>query len=196
MLERIAQVFTDSGDAVQQAFLSCGHEIEHAVSLLVESLISDQKILACGNGGSAANAQAFVAMMLNRYQRERPAFPAQILVPDSVTFSAIVGETSFAEVYARPLRAIGQPGDILLALSATGNASNVMLAIEAAHDRGMRVIAFTGYDGGDIHRFLPEGDISINVPLHHHARVHEAHLCILHCLCELIDEQLFGADDA
>lgn len=194
MLDRIAEIFADASESIHQTYLSCGTDIERAIPVLVEALVSDHRLLCCGNGGSAANAQQFVAKMLNRFERERPAFPAIAVVPDTITFSGIVGEGSFAEVYARPIRAIGQAGDVLVAISASGNASNVMLAIQAAHDRDMRVVALTGHDGGDITRVLREDDVEIRVPSERNGLIHQAHLCILHSICELIDEQLFGSD--
>ncbi|NNM50783.1 MAG: SIS domain-containing protein [Pseudomonadales bacterium] len=196
LLERTAWWFDVVSESLQQTFLAAGSAIALGAECLVDALVHDRKILLCGNGGSAANAQAFVSLMLNRYQRERPALPALLLTPDLATFSAIVGEYSFADVFARSVRAFGKPGDVLLCLSATGQASNVLQAIEAAHDRKMPVLAITGYDGGDVIRMLHEGDVSVLAPLHQHALVHAAHLTILHCLAHLIDEQLFGVDDA
>ncbi len=194
-LERAAWWFDQVSECLQQSFLSQGQVLVDAAECLANALIQEHRILICGNGGSASNAQAFSTMLLNRYHRERPALPAMLLTPDLATFSAIVGESSFADVFARSVRAFGREGDILVCLSATGQASNIMQAIEAAHEQEMPVIALTGYDGGDVIRMLRAEDYSINVQVDRHALIHSTHLCMLQSLAHLIDDQLFGEDE-
>ncbi len=180
---------------LQKAFANNRNELVLSVDYLAEALIQDNKIMVCGNGGSSANAQALVAMLINRYHRERPALPAFLLTADQPSFSSIVGESSFSDVYARSLRALGKPGDILVCLSVTGQASNILQAIEAAHDRDMRVIALTGFDGGDVVNLLHARDLSLLVPFERHALIHSIHLDFLHCIAHLLDERLFGEED-
>ncbi len=195
MLEHAAIWFDLASERMQHSFLACGSSLVASVELIVDAMVRGHRVLVCGNGGSSANAQAFVAMMIHRYQRERPPLPAHLLTPDIATFSAIVGESSFADVYARPVRAYGQRDDVLLCMSATGQAINILQAIDAAHDREMRVVALTGYEGDDIARMLRETDIQIHLPFDRHAAIHTAHHAILHCMAHLIDEQLFGVED-
>ncbi len=195
ILERTASWFDTTREQIQDNFLANGEALVAAVELIVEAMIGGHRVLCCGNGGSSANAQAFVAMMIHRYHRERPSLPAHLLTPDIPTFSAIVGESSFADVYARPVRAYGQSGDILLCMSATGQAINILQAIDAAHDKDMRIVALTGYDGEDIARMLHETDVQIHAPFDRHAAIHMAHHAVLHCMAHLIDEQLFGVEN-
>ncbi len=194
-LERAAWWFDQVSECLQQSFLTQGQTLVDAAECLAQALIQEHRILVCGNGGSASNAQSFCTMLLNRYQRERPALPAMLLTPDLATFSAIVGESSFADVFARSVRAFGREGDILVCLSATGQASNIMQAIEAAHEQEMRVVALTGYDGGDVIRMLRAEDFSLNAQVDRHALIHSTHLCMLQSMAHLIDDQLFGVDE-
>ncbi len=166
--------------------------IEFASQKIVESLINDKKILACGNGGSAGDAQHFSSEMLNRFERERPALPAIALTTDTLTLTSIANDYHFDQVYAKQIRALGQPGDILLVYSTSGNSSNIVNAITAAHDKDIHIIALTGKDGGTVASILKESDIEIRVPSVSTARIQEVHLLITHCLCDLIDQQLFG----
>lgn len=194
----LEQRITDLLDSNIEVALKCREElpayIAHAGELLVHCLLSDKKILSCGNGGSAFSAQHFVSRMLNRFERERPALPAIALSSDSTTITAIANDYSFNEIFSKPIRALGQEGDILLAISTSGTSANTVQAVQAAHDRNMRVVALTARDGGDVTRLLHQDDIEVRVPTQSAARAQELHLLIIHTLCDLIDRQIFGAD--
>lgn len=194
----LEQRITDLFDSNIEVALKCREElpayIAHAGELLVHCLLSDKKILSCGNGGSAFSAQHFVSRMLNRFERERPALPAIALSSDSTTITAIANDYSFNEIFSKPIRALGQDGDILLAISTSGTSANTVQAVQAAHDRNMRVVALTARDGGDVTRLLLQDDIEVRVPTQSAARAQELHLLIIHTLCDLIDRQIFGAD--
>ena len=164
---------------------------------MVQSLLNERKIMACGNGGAAGDAQHFVAELLNRFERERPALPALALCADGLVMSAISNESSFNEVFSKQIRALGQEGDILLAISAHGNCPNMVQAIQAAHEslfRDVHVIALTGKDGGDMARLLHPQEVEIRVPEKNSQRIQEVHTLVIHCLCDLIDEFLFSAE--
>lgn len=169
--------------------------IEAASQMMVQSLINDGKILSCGNGGSAGDAQHFSSELLNRFERERPSLPALALTTDSSTITSIANDYSYSDVFSKQIRALGQPGDILLAISTSGNSANVIQAIQAAHDRDMVVIALTGRDGGNMASLLGQEDCEIRVPATVTARIQEVHLLVIHCLCDLIDHQLFGSNE-
>ena len=190
--DRIINHFSDSIQIKQESMSSLCELIEFASQKIVESLINDKKILACGNGGSAGDAQHFSSEMLNRFERERPALPAIALTTDTLTLTSIANDYHFDQVYAKQIRALGQPGDILLVYSTSGNSSNIVNAIKAAHDKDINIIALTGKDGGTAASILKESDIEIRVPSTSTARIQEVHLLITHCLCDLIDQQLFG----
>ncbi|NOR69702.1 MAG: phosphoheptose isomerase [Methylomarinum sp.] len=190
--DRIINHFTDSIQTKQESMSSLCELIEFASQKIVESLINDKKILTCGNGGSAGDAQHFSSEMLNRFERERPALPAIALTTDTLTLTSIANDYHFDEVYAKQIRALGQQGDILLVYTTSGNSTNIVSAIKAAHDKDINVIALTGKDGGSVASILKESDIEIRVPSESTARIQEVHLLITHCLCDLIDQQLFG----
>jgi len=158
---------------------------------LINCLISENKILCCGNGASSSLAQLFSSKLLNRHEQDRPGLPAIAIGSDSSVASGISNSFSFAELYARQIKAIGQPGDILVIITTEGNSPNIIQAIQAAHDREMAVIALTGNDGGGVTTLLTEHDIELRVPSMIKALIHEAHISIIHCLCDLIDYQLF-----
>ncbi len=168
--------------------------IAHASELLLHCLVTDAKILTCGNGASASLAQHFCSLLLNRFRQERPGLPAICLNADAHTLSGISEDSSFSDVYAKQIRALGQPGDILLILSPHGRANSMVQAIQAAHDREMTVIALSGNDGGDMTALLGPEEVEICVPAEDQILVHDAHLLVLHSLCDLIDFQLFGSD--
>ncbi len=149
-------------------------------------------MLACGNGGSAGDAQHFSSEMLNRFEHERPGLPAIALTTDTSTLTSIANDYAFDQVFAKQLRALGQPGDVLLAISTSGNSANVLAAAAAAHELDMWVVALTGRDGGRLKPMLRPGDIEIRVPAESTARIQEVHLLAIHCLCDLIDTQLLG----
>jgi D-sedoheptulose 7-phosphate isomerase len=190
--ERINQHFQDSIETKQQAAEVLAPAIELASDSMVAALLSGGKILSCGNGGSAGDAQHFSSELLNRFERERPSLPAIALTTDSSTVTSIANDYSYNEIFSKQIRALGNTGDVLLAISTSGNSANVVQAIQAAHDREMRVVALTGRDGGDMASLLLPEDIEIRVPSMVTARIQEVHLLAIHCLCDLIDWQLFG----
>jgi D-sedoheptulose 7-phosphate isomerase len=190
--DRIINHFSDSIQAKQDSMSSLCELIEFASQKIVESLVNDKKILTCGNGGSAGDAQHFSSEMLNRFERERPALPAIALTSDVLTITSIANDYHFDEVFTKQLRALGQDGDILLVYTSSGNSRNILSVVKAAHDKGLSVIALSGKDGGALASLLNETDIEIRVPSESTARIQEVHLLITHCLCDLIDQQLFG----
>jgi D-sedoheptulose 7-phosphate isomerase len=192
MLDRIQNNFRESLHVKQQAMEHLGPAIALAAEKLAQCLVGEHKILSCGNGGSAGDAQHFSSEMLNRFERERPGLPAVALTTDASTVTSIGNDYSFEQIFSKQVYALGHQGDVLLAISTSGNSANVLRAIEAAHDRGMTVIALTGRDGGKMAMRLTDGDVEIRVPAVSTARVQEVHLLIIHCLCDLIDFQLFG----
>ncbi len=190
--DRIIESFTTSIETKQQAMASLPPIIEQASEMMVHCLLSEGKILSCGNGGSAGDAQHFSSEMLNRFERERPSLPAIALTTDTSTLTSIANDYSYNEVFSKQIRALGQAQDILLAISTSGNSANIVQAIQAAHDREMHVIALTGKEGGNMASILSAEDIEIRVPSYTTARIQEVHLLVIHCLCDLIDQQLFG----
>ncbi|HZJ93826.1 MAG TPA: phosphoheptose isomerase [Thiopseudomonas sp.] len=195
MQSRIKHMFQASIETKQQALTVLPQAIENASLMMVSSLLNEGKLLACGNGGSAGDAQHFSSEMLNRFERERPSLPAIALTTDSSTITSIANDYSYEEVFSKQIRALGQEGDVLLAISTSGNSANVVQAIHAAHDRHMHVVALTGRDGGQIAPLLLPDDVEIRVPSNVTARVQEVHLLVIHCLCDLIDHQLFGSEE-
>lgn len=192
IIDHITNHFSENIDVTIQCAELLPPLIAHTSELLVNTLLHDGKIIACGNGGSAAEAQHFVANLLNRFERERPSLPALALTADTITLTAVASDYSYNEVFSKQVRALGQPGDILLALSTSGYSANVVQAIQAAHDREMIVVALTGKEGGDVAALLHGDDIEIRIPSQVTARIHELHRFVIHCLCDLIDEHLFG----
>ena len=193
MDQRVITLFHESIEAKMQAGESLAPLIASASHIIVHALLDEKKILTCGNGISAAQAQIFTASLVNRFEQERPGLPALNLGGDITTQTAIASDYSFNDIYAKQIRALGQPGDVLLLLTTGGNSSNLLQAISAAHDKDMQVIALTGRDGGDIPALLDVNDLELRVPLGSHPRIHEVHLLTLFCLCDLIDQQLFGS---
>ena len=195
MQARIRQLFQASIDTKLVAMEELVPFIEHAGQVMVQALLSEGKILACGNGGSAGDAQHFSSELLNRFERERPSLPALALTTDSSTITSIANDYSYNEIFSKQIRALGQPGDVLLAISTSGNSANVIQAIQAAHDREMIVVAMTGRDGGGMASLLLPEDVEIRVPSKVTARIQEVHLLTIHCLCDQIDNQLFGSEE-
>ncbi len=193
--KRIAQLFESSIATKQYALEFVAPGISNASIISVQGLLDGNKILCCGNGGSAADSQHFAAELLNRFEIERPGLPALALTTDSSTLTAIANDYSFDEIFSKQISALGKAGDLLLAISTSGNSNNVMKAIEAAHEREMKIIALTGRDGGGIAKLLKNSDVEIRVPAESTARIQEVHILILHCLCDLIDIQLFGGNE-
>lgn len=195
LVPRIARHFQDSAQAKLAAVEVLSAPIAAAVELMVSSLHANGKIMACGNGGSAADAQHFAAELLNRFEHERPPLAAVALTTDSSTLTSIANDYDYEEVFSKQVRALGQPADVLLAISTSGDSPNVIEAIKAAHEREVRVVALTGKDGGRMRGLLRETDIHIGVPRDvssRTARIQEIHLLVLHCLCDGIDTMLLG----
>jgi D-sedoheptulose 7-phosphate isomerase len=194
LIARISQHFSDSAHLKLVAMETLADPIASASRRLVECLLNDGKILACGNGGSAADSQHFAAEMLNRFERERPGLAALALTTDTSTLTSIANDYDFQQVFSKQIRALGHPNDVLLAISTSGNSKNVVHAIEAAHDREMSVIALTGRGGGQMGELLRETDVHICVPSETTSRIQEVHLLTIHCLCDAIDSLLLGAE--
>jgi len=194
LIDRVRDSFTESIQTKIHAADSIINIIAEAGEELVQSLLDGHKILTCGNGGSACDAMHFSSEMLNRYKQERPALPAIALVADQPTITSISNDYHYSDVFAKQIRALGQAGDILLAISTSGNSINISNAIKAAHDKEMTVIALSGRDGGKLVELLRGKDIEIRVPAQETARIQETHLLIIHCLCDIIDFRLFGQD--
>ena len=194
MHERITRHFSDSIDAKIRSADCLPPLIAKAAEVMVQSILDDGKILACGNGGSAGDAQHFVSEQLNRYDRERPSLPALSLCADSLTMTSIANDASYNDIFSKQIRALGHQGDVLLAISTDGNCPNIVKSIQAAHDRDIQVIALTGADGGDMARLLHPEEIEIRVPDHSPQRIQEVHTLVIHCLCDLIDEYLFSSE--
>lgn len=189
---RIRTHFADSAQLTLAAADALAPAIARAAELLAACLLADGKILACGNGGSAADAQHFAAEMVGRFERERPELPAISLATDTSILTAIANDYSYEQVYAKQVRALGAAGDVLLAISTSGNSANVIAAIAAAHDRAMRVVALNGKDGGQMGAMLAADDVELRVPHERTARIQEIHLLMIHCLCDAIDNTLLG----
>lgn len=192
LIERIRTNFTDNIQTNIHTADSLINIIAEASEEIVQTLLEGHKILSCGNGGSANQAMHFSSQMLNRFKQERPGLPAITLTADLSTITSIANDYHFSDVYAKQVRTLGNPGDLLLALSTSGNSANIVNAIKAAHDKNMGVIALTGYDGGKIVDHLYEKDIEIRVPAYDTARIQETHLLTIHCICDIIDYRLFG----
>jgi D-sedoheptulose 7-phosphate isomerase len=191
--DRVTKMFEDSIATKQAALKVLVPSIVSAGKLMAESLRKDGKVMSCGNGGSAADSQHFSAELLNRFERERPGIAGIALTTDTSTLTSIANDYEYNEIFSKQVRALGRAGDVLLAISTSGNSPNVMRAIDAAHEKGVKVVALTGRDGGKMAAQLKAGDVEIRVPAKVTARIQEVHLLALHCLCDLIDEQLFGA---
>ncbi len=196
MLEqRIEQQFIDSADLKYQSAQTLSKPIAAAVGALLMCVTGGGKVMACGNGGSAADAQHFAAEFVGRFERERPELGAIALSTDSSIMTAIANDYHFDQIFSKQVRALGQPGDVLLAISTSGNSRNVLAAIEAAHERDLIVVALTGKGGGKIAQVLRETDVHVCVPHERTARIQEVHLLVLHCLCDGVDSQLLGEQE-
>jgi D-sedoheptulose 7-phosphate isomerase len=196
MLEqRIQQQFFDSADLKYAAAEILSKPIADAVSVVVGSITGGGKVLACGNGGSASDAQHFAAEFIGRFERERPGLAAIALTTDTSILTAVGNDYSFDAIFSKQVQALGNPGDVLLAISTSGNSANVLAAVQAAHAKEMTVIALTGRGGGKMGEQLTETDVHICVPHERTARIQEVHLLVLHCLCDAVDLQLLGEQD-
>ncbi len=193
--KRIQSAFKASIETKQQSVDVLAESIELASAMLNQALISGHKILACGNGGSASDAQHFSSELLNRYERDRPGLPAIALTTDSSTLTSIANDYDYRQIFSKQIAALGLPGDLLLAISTSGQSPNVVEAIRAAYENEILVIALTGKDGGIIGQMLDENSIEIRVPSNVTARIQEVHILVIHILCELLDLQLLGPAD-
>jgi D-sedoheptulose 7-phosphate isomerase len=197
MLEqRIQQNFIDSADLKYQCAEALSRPIAAAVQALLTCVTGGAKVLACGNGGSAADAQHFAAEFVGRFERERPELAALSLTTDSSIITAIANDYDFRSIFSRQVRALGQSGDVLLAISTSGNSANVLAAIEAAHERDMVVVGLSGRGGGKMTLALRDTDVHICVPHERTARIQEVHILALHCLCDAVDAQLLGDQES
>ena len=195
-LTRIERHFVASLEAKQRTLAAMGPRIVQAAELLAERLRQGNKILVCGNGGSAADAQHFAAELVNRFEIERPGLAAIALTTDSSALTSIANDYAFEQIFARQVRALGRPGDVLLAISTSGHPPNVLVAIDAARELGMATLALTGRDGGRMAEQLGNGDIEIRAVAPATARIQETHILIIHCLCDLVDWLLFGKEES
>ena len=196
MLEqRIQQHFIDSADLKYHAAPLLSKPIADAVQALLTCVTSGGKVLSCGNGGSAADAQHFSAEFVGRFERERPELAAIALTTDTSSLTAIANDYGFNHIFSRQVRALGQPGDVLLAISTSGNSANVLAAIEAAHEREMVVVGLSGGVGGKMAHALRDTDVHICVPHERTARIQEVHILALHCICDAVDAQLLGEQE-
>jgi D-sedoheptulose 7-phosphate isomerase len=189
---RIRQQFEDSSAVKLRALDAMAAPIEAAIRLMAASLRAGGKVMACGNGGSAADSQHFAAELLNRFEKERPPLAAIALTTDSSTLTSIANDYAYDQVFAKQVQGLGRAGDVLLAISTSGNSPNVAAAIAAAHARGVRVVALTGKGGGTIAAQLRSDDIHLCVPADRTARIQEVHLLTIHCLCDGIDALILG----
>lgn len=194
LLARIQDNFNESIATKEKAVEVLAAPIASAVEKMVTALVGDHKILACGNGGSAADSQHFAAELLNRFEMERPGLAAMALTTDTSTLTSIANDYDYDLIFAKQVRALGHSGDVLLAISTSGNSPNVIEAIHAAHEKQMTVVALTGKDGGQIGDLLDARDVHICVPANRTARIQETHLLVLHCLCDGIDCTLLGVE--
>jgi D-sedoheptulose 7-phosphate isomerase len=192
--QRIIEHFQESAELKMQAASDLAQPIADAIELMFTALSNGNKILACGNGGSAADCQHFAAELVGRFERERLPLPAIALTVDTSIITAIGNDYSYNEIFSKQVQAFGQSGDVLLAISTSGNSSNVIAAIDAAQEREMHVVALTGKGGGAIGKKLTEADVHICVPHDRTARIQEVHLLTIHCMCDGIDVALFGGD--
>ncbi len=196
MLEqRIQQQFFDSADLKYAAAEILARPIAQAVAAVVGCITGGGKVLACGNGGSASDAQHFAAEFVGRFERERPGLGAIALTTDTSIITAIGNDYSFEAIFAKQVEALGSPGDVLLAISTSGNSANVLAAVHAAHAKEMSVVALTGRGGGQLRELLLDTDVHICVPHERTARIQEVHILTLHCLCDAVDNQLLGEQE-
>lgn len=194
MEQRIEQHFIDSADLKYQTAQSLAKPIALAVSAILSCVTSGGKVLACGNGGSAADAQHFAAEFVGRFEQERPELGAIALTTDSSILTAIANDYDYNSIFSKQVRALGQPGDVLLAITTSGNSANVLAAVAAAHEREMTVVALTGKNGGKMNTLLRETDVHICVPHDRTARIQEVHILAIHCICDGVDHMLLGGD--
>lgn len=194
MSQRVYNLFQKSIEAKMQIGEELAPLVNDASDRLVQALLDENKILVCGNGTSAALAQIFASNMIDRFEKERPSLPAIWLGSNMASYTAIVADTNYHDVYAKPIRALGQAGDVLLIISSSGNSANLVQAVSTARERGVKVIALTGRDGGNVSSLIGSDDIELRAAINSRSRIHEVHLLLLYCLCDLIDHKLFGIE--
>src|SRR6266581_4873494 len=183
-IQRIRNHFNDSAELKLAAVDTLASPIARAATMMTECLLADGKLLACGNGGSASDAQHFAAELVGRFERERPELPAISLSTDTSLLTAIANDYDFGQVFARQVRALGRSGDVLLAISTSGNSANVIAAVDAAHEREMRIVALTGKGGGRLGELITSDDVHLCVPNSITARIQEVHILTIHCICD------------
>jgi len=193
LIEIIKHNFSESIKVKQRTLDKAQNNIALAAQLMTQSLLSGGKILACGNGGSAGEAQLFSSKMLNRFQMERPGLPAIALSTDTSTLTSIANDYNYDQIFSRQIAALGQPEDLLFLITTSGNSGNLVSAIDTAHERNMKIVALTGQSGGEVSARLGHEDIEIRVDADSPIRIQETHLVIIHCLGDLVDHQLLGA---
>ncbi len=192
---RVKQTFAESLRIKEQAAQVLAPSIANAAELMIRALRQHGKILSCGNGGSAADAQHFSSELVNHFEIPRPGLPAIAVTNDTLALTSIANDYQFADVFAKQIRALGLPGDVLLAITTSGTSGNILNAIDAAHAREIDVVLLTGRDGGRASPMLDNADVEIRVPAQSTARIQEVHVVVIHCLCDLIDQQLFGSEE-
>ena len=195
LIDRISRQFEDSARAKLAAIEWLAPPVAEAVEVMTGCLLNNGKILACGNGGSAADAQHFAAELVNRFEMERPPLAAVALTTDSSVLTSISNDYEFVQIFSKQISALGQAGDVLLAISTSGNSPNILAAITTAHEREMRVVALTGKGGGKVAELLTQNDVHVCAPIDRTARIQEIHLLVLHCLCDGIDCLLLGVEN-
>ncbi len=193
-IEHIRERFETSIEVKRRGLELLPPVIEQASIRLADALANGHKVLSCGNGGSAADAQHFSSELLNRFEIGRTGLPAIALTTDSSTLTSVANDYAYDQIFARQVASLGLPGDCLLAITTSGRSANITAAVQAAHHRGMWVIALTGGDGGELAPALENGDIEIRVPARTTAYVQESHLLVIHCLCSVIEQRLFGGE--
>jgi D-sedoheptulose 7-phosphate isomerase len=194
LISRISENFSESAHLKLQSMDALAKPIAAAAERMVQCLRGDGKILACGNGGSAADSQHFAAELLNRFEMERPGLAAIALTTDTSTLTSIANDYDFEQIFSKQVRALGHKNDVLLAITTSGNSKNVLAAVVAAHENGIAVVALTGRNGGKMTEILQPSDIHICVPAQSTARIQEVHLLALHCMCDAIDCLLLGVE--
>ena len=193
-ITRVKQHFADSIETKQQSLELLAPVIVRAAGLISQALDQGGKILSCGNGGSAGDAQHFSSEMLNRFEMERPGLPAVALTTDTPTLTSIANDYDYSQIFSKQVLALGNSGDVLLAISTSGNSGNVIKAVAAAHTCNMQVVALSGRDGGEVSGLLRDTDTEICVPANSTARIQETHLLVIHCLCDLIDQHIVSKE--
>ena len=194
-ISRIRRHFTDSANLKLSSVETLAPQIVRAAEVMTQCLLADGKILACGNGGSAADAQHFSAEMLGRFERERMGLPAIALTTDTSTLTAIGNDYDYSEIFSKQVAALGREGDVLLAITTSGNSNNVLAAAQVAQERGMRIVALTGKGGGRLGELCTADDVHICVPHGTTTRIQETHILAIHCLCDAIDCTLLGDEE-